>query len=63
MRVPFAAQIECILGCFLCEVKQVCVCRMMVAGLVAGIPGLNPGHEIGGSSPTHSARFPLRLRK
>ena len=34
---------------------------MMVAGLVAGIPGLNLGHEIGGSSPTHSAHFPLQL--
>ena len=34
---------------------------MMVAGLVAGRPRLNPGREIGGSSPTHSAHFSLRL--
>ena len=33
----------------------------MVAGFVAGFPELNPEHEIGGSSPTHSAHFPLQL--
>ena len=30
---------------------------MMVAGLVASKPRLNPGLDIGGSSPTHPAHF------